>query len=91
VEQKINFQRSDLMNLADRVFRNGDEAGIDSVLDKIVKFNSQYPAYAITIDNLLDSLTKRAEQRGKSQSGVILSEKNLSIPGVAEALQTVEE
>ena len=91
IEQKINFKRSEIMNIANRVFMKENDADIDDVMDKIIKFNSQYPAYAITMDNLIDSLMKRAEQRGMSKSGVILSEKNLSIPGFAEALQTVED
>jgi hypothetical protein len=89
--QKINFDRTKLLNVADRVFRNNDSDGINSALDDIIKFNSQYPAYAISVDNLLDSILKRATQRAGSVSGVILSEKNMSIPGVAEALQTVQD
>ena len=91
VEQKINFERSKLMNITNRVFMQNDQAGIDSALDKIIKFNSQYPAYAITPENLIESLTKRAEQRAVSKAGVIQSEKNLSIPGVAEALNTIKD
>jgi hypothetical protein len=89
--QKINFDRTKLLNVTDRVFRNNDSDGINSALDDIIKFNSQYPAYAISADNILDSILKRATQRAGSVSGVILSEKNLSIPGVAEALQTVQD
>ncbi len=91
VEQKINFERSKIMNITNRVFMQNDQAGIDSALDKVIKFNSQYPAYAITPENLIESLTKRAEQRAVSKAGVIQSEKNLSIPGVAEALNTIKD
>lgn len=90
LEQRINFKRTEVMNIADRVFRNGDQDGIDKALEKVIDFNQRYPAYAITGENLMDSLMKRATQRAMSKTGVIQSEKNLSIPGFAEAMQAVE-
>jgi hypothetical protein len=89
--QKINFDRTKLLNkIADRLFRNNDSDGINSAFDDIIKFNSQYPAYAISVDNLTRFNTEtRYAKRAGSVSGVILSEKNMSIPGVAEALRTV--
>ena len=90
VEQKINFRRTEVMNIVDRVFRNQDQAAIDKALEDVVSFNRKYPAYGITVENLMDSLQKRAEQRGVSKAGVIRTKKNLSIPGMSEALQSVE-
>jgi len=89
IEQRINFDRSEILNIADRVFRKGDQDGIDKIMQRLMQFNQKYPAYAITAENLLSSLKNRAEQRAKSSSGVIQSKKNLSIPGVAEALNSV--
>jgi hypothetical protein len=41
------------------------------------KFNTKYPSYEITDDNLTESLERKEEQRAQSWRGVVPTEKNV--------------
>lgn len=84
LEQKINNQRTLIMNQLDRAYRNKDFKAYTEYYGDMQKFNSKYPTYAITPENLVESLERRQEQRGKSFRGVVMTEKNVG--PFAEAL-----
>jgi hypothetical protein len=88
VEQEIKFERTKLLNKINLGFIRQDTDMVDSAFEAIIKFNGKYPRYGIKPADLNDSIKKRADQRAGSVSGVILTEKFLSIPGVADALRT---
>jgi hypothetical protein len=79
LEQKIKNERNRAAENLDRAHRNGDNKAFASTLKKIATFNKKYPAYALTEDNLLDSLEQRAEQRAESWRGFTPTEKNMSV------------
>ena len=93
IEQKINNQRNLLLNKLDFQLRKdtneGDEK-FDKILeDEVAKFNAKYPSYALDGDAIVNSLTKKSEQRGGSRAGVIATEKN--IPLIEEATDVMEK
>jgi hypothetical protein len=77
LEQKILNDRNKIMNKIDRAYREKDFKAYTSYYEDMQKFNTKYPTYEITTDNLVDSLEKRQEQRAKSFRGVALTEKNV--------------
>ena len=77
LEQKILNQRNKVMNQLDRAFRDKDFDAYTEYYEDMQKFNTKYPTYEITTDNLVDSLERRQEQRGKSFRGITLTEKNV--------------
>ena len=88
IEQRINFEKSHLLDRVNRTVMRGDSAGLDAAFEDIIKFNRKYPLYAVDPESIMQSVSKRAEQRAMSKASVILSEKN--IPMFAEALKAVE-
>jgi signal peptidase I len=79
LEQHIVNERTQLMNNLDRDFAKSNFKEFSGVLKDIQKFNSKFPSYAITEDNIVGSLEKRAEQRATSLKGVVLTEKNVPV------------
>jgi hypothetical protein len=77
LEQKILNERTKIMNQIDRAYRQEDFDAYTGYYDDMQKFNRKYPTYEITTDNLVDSLERKQEQRGKSFRGVTLTEKNV--------------
>ena len=84
LEQKILNERTKIMNQIDRAYRQGDFDAYTDYYEDMQKFNTKYPTYEITTDNLVDSLERKQEQRGKSFRGITLTEKNVG--PFAEAL-----
>jgi signal peptidase I len=79
LEQHIVNERTQLLNNLDRDFAKSNFKEFSDVLKDIQKFNSKFPSYAITEDNIVGSLEKRAEQRAASLKGVVLTEKNVPV------------
>jgi hypothetical protein len=77
LEQKILNERTKIMNQIDRAYRQEDFEAYTGYYEDMQKFNSKYPTYQITTDNLVDSLERKQEQRAKSFRGVTLTEKNV--------------
>ena len=67
------------MNNLDREFSRGNNKEMVEVIKDINKFNNKFPSYEISEENITDSLEKRAEQRGSSFKGVVLTEKNVPV------------
>jgi hypothetical protein len=93
LEKRILNERTQILNNIDREFRNGNPSGYDKYIKEAVKFNSHYPTYEISVDNIYDSLEKRGEQRAMSWRGVVPSEKNVGVfaPVMAPAMRAAAE
>lgn len=83
LEQKILNKRGKLLDQLDRSYRDGDADAYTKYFEDWQKFNTQYPTYRIEIDDLIKSLSGKAERRGKSWRGLDLTEKNVPIFGEA--------
>ena len=77
LEQKILNERAKIMDKMDRAYREQNFKEYTDYYADMNKFNRKYPTYEITTDNLVESLERRQEQRGKSFRGVTLTEKNV--------------
>jgi hypothetical protein len=80
IQQKIENERQTLFNNIDREYRNKDFKAYNKLITKdVIAFNKKYPAFAIEIDDLQNSLERRAKQRGESWRGLRLDEKNAAL------------
>jgi len=79
LEKRILNERNQLLNNLDREYRKENFDAYQKYWNQIATFNSRYPTYAITEDNVVDSLESRAEQRGASWRGVVPTEKNVGL------------
>jgi hypothetical protein len=93
IEQKINNQRTAILNKLDFQLRQDTDKGderFDKILEEeVTKFNTKHPSYALDADAIYNSLMKKAEQRAGSRAGVIVTDKN--IPIIEEATDTMED
>jgi len=83
LEQKINNERNLLLKQLDREFQKKDMKAFGKYMREINEFNMRHPSFAITDENVADTLETRGEQRAASYRGVTLTEKNI---GLARAL-----
>jgi len=79
LEKRIENERTQLLNNLDREYRKENFDAYGKYLDAINNFNGRYPTYAITEDDVVDSLEKRAERRGTSWKGFVPTEKNAGL------------
>jgi len=79
LEKRIQNERNQLLNNLDREYRKENFDAYDKSLDKIIDFNSRYPTYGIDAENIIDSLKKRAEQRGIAWQGFVPTKKNVGL------------
>jgi hypothetical protein len=79
LEKRIQNERNQLLNNLDREYRKENFDAYAAYIDAIGKFNGRYPTYAITEDDVVDSLEKRAERRGTSWKGFVPTEKNAGL------------
>jgi hypothetical protein len=77
LEQKILNERTKILNQLDRANRSNDNPAYRKYYEEMEKFNTKYPTYEITDDNLTESLERREEQRAQSWRGVTPTEKNV--------------
>ena len=95
LEQRINNQKTQLLNNLDRTYRQikpNDASSIKEYakyFEDIEKFNKKYPWSAITSDEIANSLEKRAEQRGSSYKGININQHNA--PFAIQAAQASRE
>jgi hypothetical protein len=83
IEQRINNNKTLLLNNLDREYRNNNVEGFSKYLNKIGDFNKAHPSFAIEQDQIVDSITKRATQRAESYKGVTITEHNAPLFGEA--------
>jgi len=82
IEQRINNQKTQILNNLDRTYRQikpNDPSSIKEYakyFDDIEKFNKKHPSFAITADEIANSLEKRAEQRGSSYKGININQQH---------------
>lgn len=79
LEQQINNDRQRILNSLDREYRDKNVKAYTKYYKEMLEFNRKHPTYAITDDNLMESLERKAEQRATSYRGVILTEKNIGV------------
>jgi deoxyadenosine/deoxycytidine kinase len=79
LERRIQNEKNQIYINLDREYRNKNNKAYGKALDEMDKFNKRYPTFAITLDDLTDSMEKRAEQRGQSWRGFTLNEKNAAL------------
>ena len=94
VQQRIENERQKLFDNIDREYRkNNIEAYKNLIVNDLVKFNTKYPTFAITVDQLQESLERRAKDRGESWRGLRLSEKNAALlaPAATPSRKAVAE
>jgi hypothetical protein len=89
LEQRINNQKTQLLNNLDREFRNSNNERFEAYLDKIKEFDAKYPSFAITPEEILKSIEKRAEQRAGADKGIVLTEHN--VPLIDQAIRPSRE
>ena len=89
LEQRINNQKTQLLNNLDREFRNSNNERFEAYLDKIKEFDAKYPSFAITPEEILNSIEKRAEQRAGADKGIVLTEHN--VPLIDQAIRPSRE
>ena len=78
-QQKIFNEQTRLLDNLDREFRNGNDVRYGKQLDKIADFNVRYPSFAISTDQIINSLETRMERRGTAYMGVVPTEKNFML------------
>lgn len=80
LQQKIENERTRLMNDVEKQFRNKEFKKFNELVNKdVIKFNKRYPTFEITDEEILASIEKRAEQRAESWRGVSLTDKNATL------------
>jgi hypothetical protein len=94
LDQRLNNERSKLLNNAGREYIELDNFGTDSArekyinrLDEVEKFNRRHPEYAIKPKNIKDSIEKRLKERGVAEdwSGIRIDPKKAT-PQQKEAI-----
>jgi hypothetical protein len=84
LERKIVNERNAILDRLDLDFRNAHfDRYSDSIVKRVSTFNKHYPSYVIDADAIEGAIMKRAEQRGGSNRGIVLTEKNAALFGRA--------
>jgi hypothetical protein len=94
MDQRLNNERSKLLNNAGREYIELDNFGTDSArekylkrLDEVEKFNRKHPEYAIKPKNIKDSIEKRLKERGVAENwGGIRIDPKKATPQQKEAI-----
>jgi hypothetical protein len=80
IQQRIENERQKLFDNIDREYRKQNFKAYNQLITKdLVEFNKKYPSFRIEVDQLQDSLERRAKDRGESWRGLRLSEKNAAL------------
>ena len=85
LEQKILNERNLLLTQLNREFAQKDFKQFNEYLKDVAKFNKEHPSYALSQDNIYDSIVSKAEARAGSYRGITLTEKNVPVFGKALA------
>ena len=89
IDQRLNNERTKLMNQLDEAYREGDVARYEKVFKTKDKFNAQHPEKQITIEQIAASIEKRQEQRGMAIHGTNIDEHTTT--GVSDAVLNMAE
>jgi hypothetical protein len=71
----INREKQKLLGLLDSAVRQDDDDKIESLLDRIEKFNTKNAMLAIEGETISKSLQSRSERRGKAYQGLSVTDK----------------
>lgn len=74
-EQEILKKRQNLMNLYGLAFMSNDDEAMDKALDKIDRFNNNYPDVDIPIKSLNESVKERLKKSDQTDHGLYLDKK----------------
>jgi hypothetical protein len=74
-EQEILKKRQNLMNLYGLAFMANDDEALDTALDKIDKFNGNYPDVNIPMKSLNESVKERLKKSDQTEHGLYLDKK----------------
>lgn len=94
IQQRIENERQKLFDNIDREYRNKNFKAYNQLITKdLVEFNKKYPSFRIEVEQLQESLERRAKDRGESWRGLRLSEKNAALlaPAAAPSRKAVAE
>jgi hypothetical protein len=83
IENRIENERSQILKRMDIALRNKNFDNYREAHNDMKDFNRGFPSYRINSEDLVNSLEKKQEARGKSYVGVIPTEKNMAIFGDA--------
>ena len=89
IDQRLNNERTRLMNQLDEAYREGDVDRYEKVFKAKDKFNAQHPEKEITIEQIAASIEKRQEQRGMAIHGTNINEHTTM--GVSDAVLNMAE
>ena len=74
-EQEILKKRQNLMNLYGLAFMASDDDAMETALDKIDRFNNNYPDVNIPMKSLNDSVRERLKKSSQTDNGLYLDKK----------------
>jgi len=74
-EQEILKKRQNLMNLYGLAFMSNDDEAMDTALDKIDRFNNNYPDVNIPMKSLNESVKERLKKSSQTDHGLYLDKK----------------
>jgi len=83
IENRIENERAQILKRMDIALRNKNFGNYREAHADMNDFNKGFPSYRIEPDDLVNSLEKKQEERGKSYVGVVPTEKNMAIFGSA--------
>jgi len=70
MEAKIKGSRQHLLDAVTDDLRHGESEDLKDTIDKIIKFNSQYPTYAIPASTIQQSVKRRMENELMAKNGL---------------------
>ena len=74
-EQTILAKRQNLLNLYAISFMSNDDESFDKAMDRIDKFNSNYPDVSIPLKSLNDSIKERMKKSDQSEHGLFIDKR----------------
>jgi hypothetical protein len=74
-EQEILKKRQNLLNLYGLSFMSNDDEAMDVAMEKIDRFNNNYPDARIPMDSLNDSVRERLKKSSQTDHGLYLDKK----------------
>lgn len=74
-EQEILKKRQNLMNLYGLAFMSNDDEAMETALDKIDRFNDNYPDVRIPMSSINDSVRERMKKSSQTDHGLYLDKK----------------
>jgi hypothetical protein len=85
LQQRVMNERDLLLTQLKREHAAGNGEAYGKYIGKLAEFNKDHPSFAVTPDELFDSIFKSAEQRATSYRGITLTEHN--VPAFGKAMR----